>query len=358
MTDSDIDLTAVFAEKIRDAGARKIAVCPRGGGTKAFLGRSVQAEAIDLSAHRGVISYEPTELVITVRCGTPLDEVRRLLAEAGQMVAFEPPAFGVGATIGGTIACGLSGPARPYRGSARDFVLGVTCINGLGERLRFGGQVMKNVAGYDVSRLMTGAYGTLGLLLDVSLKVLPSPEHEITLCFETDGAGAIERFTEWSGQPLPISGTYFYDGDCRVRLSGSGPGVEAAARVLGGDTLGGEEATAFWRDLAEQKLAFFTTPGNLWRVSVPPGTKFPEPGQNWLIEWGGAQRWYKSSDETEALFDDAAGWGGHATLFRGPPERASVFQPLDPVKTVLHRRLKDAFDPERILNPGFMYEDL
>ena len=349
-----------WTERLRDrslaAAADGTPVAVTGGGTKEFLGRITQAEHFDVSGHRGIVSYEPTELVLSARGGTPLAEVTVALAERGQMLAFEPPSFGADATIGGTIATGLSGPARPYAGAARDFVLGTRVLNGKGEALRFGGEVMKNVAGYDVSRLMTGAFGTLGVLLEVSLKVLPRPAVSRTLAFDVGAAEAIERCNAWAATPVPVTGAC-HDGErLRIRLSGTGGGVEAAARALGGETLDGD---AFWAALREQTLPFFTGAGEaLWRVSVPPGTGPIRIGGDVLVDWGGALRWLRTdatADEVRAAAEHA---GGHATLFRGGDRTREVFHPLPPAVRGLHERLKAAFDPCGIFNPGRMYEGI
>ena len=293
--------------------------------------------------------------MLSARGGTPLAEVTAALDERGQMLAFEPPSFGAQATIGGTIATGLSGPARPYAGAARDFVLGTRVLNGKGEVLRFGGEVMKNVAGYDVSRLMTGACGTLGVLLDVSLKVLPLPAVSRTLAFDVTAAEAIERCNAWAATPVPVTGAC-HDGErLRIRLSGTAGGVEAAARALGGETLDGD---AFWTALREQTLPFFTGAGEVWRVSVPPGAEPIRIGGDVLVDWGGALRWLRTDTPADEVRAAAERAGGHATLFRGGDRTREVFHPLPPAVRRLHERLKAAFDPRGIFNPGRMYEGI
>jgi glycolate oxidase FAD binding subunit len=319
------------------------------------MGRVTQSEAFDVSAHRGILSYEPSELVITARAGTPLAEVERVLADSGQMLAFEPPHFGPTATLGGTIACALSGPRRPYAGAARDFVLGIKMLSGEGRTLGFGGQVMKNVAGYDVSRLMVGAMGTLGVLLEISLKVLPLPARDVNVEFSLDAASAIETMNAWAGRPLPLSGAY-HDGErLHVRLSGTAGGVGEAIERLGGDA--GED-TDRWRALREQELEFFDTRLPLWRLSVPPATlPLALPGHT-LTDWGGALRWLKSDAEGDPIRRMVSEVGGHATLFRNGDRRGDVYQPLTPAMLALHQRLKASFDPKGILNRGRMYTDL
>ena len=349
-----------WTERLRDrslaAAADGTPLAIAGGGTKDFLGRITQAERFDVSGHRGIVSYEPTELVLSARGGTPLAEVTAALAEQGQMLAFEPPSFGEGATIGGTIAAGLSGPARPYAGAARDFVLGTRVLNGKGEVLRFGGEVMKNVAGYDVSRLMTGAFGTLGVLLEVSLKVLPRPAVVRTLAFDVSAAEAIDRCNAWAAKPFPITGACHDGKRLHLRLAGTEGGVAAAAGALGGETNDGD---AFWAALREHTLPFFTRPGPpLWRVSVPPGAKLAGPDGDIFIDWGGALRWLRTDAPAAEVRAAATAAGGHAALFRGGDRAGEVFHPLAPAVRKLHERLKSAFDPAGIFNRGRMYEGL
>jgi glycolate oxidase FAD binding subunit len=308
--------------------------------------------------HRGITSYEPTELVVTARCGTSLREIEAALAGQGQMLAFEPPHFGA-ATIGGVVASGLAGPRRQAAGAVRDFVLGVTLLNGQGDVLRFGGQVMKNVAGYDVSRLLAGSLGTLGLILDVSLKVLPRPAMETTLRLALDEDAALRHLNAWAGQPLPVSASAWHGGVLMVRLSGAAAAVEAAVRRIGGDTVAEPAGAAFWHDVREQRHAFFAGDPDipLWRLAVPTVAPALAPGVQQLIEWGGGQRWLRSTEAPEAVRAMAARHGGHATLYRGAA-RHDVFHPLAPGIHAIHRNLKNAFDPAGIFNPGRMYGDL
>lgn len=328
----------------------------RGGDTKAFYGRATNGAPFDLSAHSGVVSHEPTELVVTARAGTRLAELEATLAEHNQWLPFEPPRFGEAATIGGAVASGLSGPARPYTGAARDFVLGVTCLNGRGERLAFGGQVMKNVAGYDVSRLMVGAMGTLGVLLEISLKVLPRPPHELTLALSMDASTAITTMNAWAAQPLPISASC-YDGEVlRVRLSGTESGLRSARAKIDGEEVA--DGAAFWAQLREHRLPFFEPGAPLWRLSVRPSSRAPTLEGKWLIDWGGAQRWLITELPADAVRKEASSAGGHALLFRGGDRSGEVFHPLPPALRILHRRLKEAFDPQGIFNAGRLYADL
>ena len=349
-------MTAVadLVEQVRAAAAHATPLVIRGGGSKDFLGRRTKGTPLDVSGLRGIVHYEPTELVITACAGTPLAEIEAALAERGQMLGFEPPHCGATATLGGTIACGLSGPSRPFRGAARDFVLGTKLINGAGEPLSFGGEVMKNVAGYDVSRLLCGAYGTLGVLLEVSLKVLPRPASEITLALESDNEAACARMSEWQRDPLPLSGLC-YDGKLlHVRLSGAEQAVSAAHRRLGGEV--DVHGTTFWERLREQRGSFFDGAGDLWRLSVPSTTRTIAITGKQLIDWGGALRWFKTTQDAASVFTAANAVGGHATRWRGT-DTSPVFQPLPAPLLALHRRLKQAFDPRGIFNPGRLYPE-
>ncbi len=347
----DQDLGLSLAERVRAAHAAGTPLAIVAGGSKPWLGRPVAGEALEVSAHRGIVGYEPSELVLTARAGTPLAKIEALLAARNQCLAFEPPHHGDTATLGGTVACNLSGPARPYAGAARDFVLGVRLINGRGEILRFGGEVMKNVAGYDLARLIAGAQGTLGVLLEVSLKVLPRPAAELTLALELDAAAAIRQFNAWAGQPLPITAAC-HDGErAHVRLAGAEAAVKAARDRLGGEVL--HDGAGFWRSVREQRHAFFNRPGSLWRLSLPPTAPLHAEPAPVFIDWGGAQRWVFS---TQAMWESAAAAGGHATRWRA--ESGDVFQPLPAGLMALHQRLKAALDPKGILNPGRLHEGL
>ena len=340
--------------RITDAAERKRALRIRGGGSKDFYGAEGSGEMLDVSAYSGVVTYEPKELVLTVRAGTRLTEIEAALAAERQMLPFEPPHFADGATIGGTVATGLSGPRRPYAGAVRDFVLGTRIVNGKGEDLAFGGRVIKNVAGYDVSRLMAGALGTLGVITEISFKVLPRPPVEATLAFEMNEADAILNMNQWAGKPLPLSATAWQDGVLRVRLSGAESAVGAAREKLGGEEVAG--APDYWRDLREQRLPFFAAGKPLWRVSVGQTAPALELGAPQLIEWGGGLRWLAGDLDALAVRSSAERCGGHATLFRGGDKAVGVFHPLQPAVEKIHRRLKAAFDPAGILNPGRMYD--
>ncbi len=340
--------------RVSSAATSKSPLVIHAGNSKVFYGGAIVGDALDMRAYTGIIDYEPKELVLTVRAGTPLEEIEALMAQENQMLPFEPPHFSGAATIGGTVATGLSGPRRPYTGAVRDFVLGTRIINGNGEDLRFGGRVIKNVAGYDVSRLMTGAMGTLGVLLDLSFKVLPKPTAELTLRQTMDEATAIQRFNEWAGKPLPLSATAWHEGVAMIRLSGAAAGVNAAREKLGGDIVAENEASAYWRDLRDHRAEFFAGDMPLWRLSVPSTCRPLQMRLPQWIEWGGALRWVCGLTDAKALRAAMDTVGGHATLFRHGKKSLGVFHPLQPVLAKVHRNLKQAFDPANILNRGRM----
>ncbi|OJZ19438.1 MAG: glycolate oxidase subunit GlcE [Thiobacillus sp. 65-29] len=384
-------------ERIRAAYENDSPLIIQGGGSKGFYGNADEGEVLSTRGLTGIVDYQSKELVLTARAGTPLADIEALLAEHDQMLAFEPPHFSpspqpfpsrgegardalrapkpIDATLGGSIAAGLSGPRRPYAGAARDFVLGVRIIDGRGQPLRFGGQVIKNVAGYDVSRLMVGALGTLGLITEVSLKVLPRPAEELALQFELDEATAIVKMNEWAGQPLPLSATSWHAGVLSVRLSGAAPAVRAAHTKLGGEVL--KDGTAFWQRLRDHATPFFDRQP-LWRLAVKSTTPPLGLGEAQWIEWGGALRWLASEHPAGMLRAAARAAGGHATLFRGEvssphsfpragagaganvmPDAINdgVFTPLPPAMRAVHRALKLRFDPRGILNRGRLYPD-
>jgi len=369
----------------------------RAGGTKDWYGETPTAEVargatvVDVSAYRGIVDYEPSELVITARCGTPLAEIEAALAAQGQMLAFEPPhgaaiaqwwrAHGqgaasllpaTGATIGGCVAAGLSGPRRASAGACRDFVLGAKLMSAKGEVLNFGGQVMKNVAGFDVSRLLAGSLGVLGIVLEVSLKVLPRPQAETTISFDVSEHDAINKLNDWAGQPLPISASVWHalpdagntaSGAARmgrlfVRLSGAPAAVRNARLRLGGEAFDDEGAARLWSGVREQTDAYFETVQPVWRISVPPTTPpeaFKGIAREQLIEWGGALRWFATDADPRKVRMAAQSAGGHATWWRpapGQPRNAPVFTPLDAATLAIHRRLKAEFDPAGIFNRG------
>ena len=355
-------------DRIRAAAESGTALRIRGGGSKDFYGGRLDGELLETQALAGVTSYEPTELVVTARAGTPLAQLEAVLAERGQCLPFEPPHFGGGATVGGMVAAGLSGPARASVGAVRDYVLGMTLVNGKGELLIFGGQVMKNVAGYDVSRLVTGSLGTLGLIVEVSLKVLPFTAGEATLKFEMSQGEALQRLAEWGGQPLPLNASCWVDDNgaqtLYLRLRGAQAAVEAACHTLGGERLDNAQVASDWSLCRDQRLPWFEERGerDLWRLSVAqtaPVLDLPEPP---LVEWHGGQRWVRAQPgAAAALRHAAARAGGHATLFAAAGNRADApadrFASLDAPLARIHRELKRQFDPKGIFNPHRLYPD-
>jgi glycolate oxidase FAD binding subunit len=350
---ADMDDSALLLEQVNQALENATPLRIQGANSKAFLGRMTAGEILDTRSHRGIVSYDPTELVITVRCGTPLAELKQVLDAARQMLPCEPPGFADDATVGGMIACGLSGPRRPWSGSVRDFVLGTRVITGQGKHLRFGGEVMKNVAGYDLSRLMAGSYGTLGLITEVSLKVLPKPRQALSISLEMSAERALLRLAEWGQQPLPISAAC-HDGErLHLRLEGGEGSVAAAHDRLGGERL----EAAYWADLNEQRLSFFDEDQPLWRLSLPNNTpRLSLPGKQ-LLDWGGAQRWLKSDAQASFIRQVVEEVGGHVTCYsHGLTD--SPFQPLPDGLMRYHRNLKQQLDPRGIFNPGRLYAEL
>jgi len=353
-----------FAESVRAASGRNAPLRLRGGGTKDFYGQALEGEVLDTRAYSGIVAYEPSELVITARCGTPLAEVEAAMRERGQHLAFEAPhyaQFGSAATVGGAVAAGLSGPGRQSAGALRDFVLGTKVMDGRGEVLSFGGQVMKNVAGYDVSRLMAGSLGTLGIILEVSLKALPLPVAEATLRLELPEGRAIEQLNRWGGKPLPVSASAWNDGTLSIRLSGAAAAVKEACAKIGGSRVEEEKARGFWSGIREHADRFFRNAvenaAPLWRISVPSTTPPLDLQGEQLIEWGGALRWLLSYADARTVRDAAKRAGGYSTLFRGGDKSVGVFQPLAPALMKIHKALKEEFDPHRVFNRGRMYPD-
>jgi glycolate oxidase FAD binding subunit len=364
-----------ITDRVRTATADRTPLRLRGGGSKDFYGESLQGELLDLTPLNGITSYEPSELVITARAGTPLAELEATLASQGQCLAFEPPHFAPGATVGGMVAAGLSGPSRASVGGVRDFVLGVKLINGRGEWLTFGGQVMKNVAGYDVSRLMVGALGTLGVLTDISLKVLPVAPAEATLVFEIDQARALAQLHRWGGQPLPLNASCWVCDDTApgrpellfVRLRGAVAAVESAChkmtQELPGTRMDNAVAGPDWLAFRDLQLPFFTqpqTPDNalcLWRLSVPQTAPVLDLPYAQLVEWHGGQRWLWAPPSAQALLRKTAEQvSGFATLLiaahAGSTGVTGRFTSLKPPLDQIHQRLKAEFDPAGIFNRG------
>ena len=351
-------------EQVRAARASKTALNITGGSTKTFYGELPQGLPLAIGSLRGISSYEPSELVVTVRAGTPLAELEAALAEQGQCLPFEPPRFGPGGSVGGMVSAGLAGPARAAVGGLRDYVLGVTLLNGKAELLSFGGQVMKNVAGYDVSRLLAGSMGVLGVICEVSLKVLPLPVATTTLRFERDEAAALTALNTWGGQPLPVNASAWWSGMLVLRLSGAAAAVQSAAARLGGEVIAPDLAAAFWAGLRDQTDEFFigaaravAAGATLWRLSVPQTAAPMALTGEHLVEWGGGQRWVVTTTAAAAVREAAARAGGHATIFRGN-KAGGALAPLAPPLMRIHRELKSAFDPDRIFNPGRLYPDL
>jgi len=352
-------------ERVRAAAASQTPLQVRGQGSKAFYGQQAGGELLDMHGFTGISSYEPSELVVSVKAGTPIAELEALLATQNQHLGFEPPRFGGGGTVGGMVAAGLSGPARVSMGSLRDHLLGVAMLNGSAEALNFGGTVMKNVAGYDVSRVLAGSMGVLGLILEVSLKVLPRPVAVATLRFDLRQDLALQQLNRWGGLPLPIHASAWWDGALVLRLAGAEAAVRAAHAQLGGEVIPEAMAAAFWQGLRDHSDEFFQGAeravqggAKLWRLSLP--STAPElklPGEQ-LIEWGGAQRWVTTPLPAAQLREAVAAAGGHATLFRSLDKSAGVFTPLSAPLLRIHRELKKSFDPQGIFNPGRLYPDL
>jgi len=343
-------------EQFRQRIAEGKPLCIRGAGSKDWYGNAPRGAVLETRGHAGIVAYEPTELYVTAKCGTPLAEIEAALAKEGQCLAFEPPCFAPESTIGGVVASGLSGPRRASAGALRDFVLGVKLMDGEARELVFGGQVMKNVAGYDVSRLIAGSLGTLGLILEVTLKVLPQPAAERTVQLPMAQAEALDRLNRWAGQPLPIVASAWQDGALTLRLAGARAAVEAAIAKVGSG--GTAPENGWWSDLRDQNLPFFAA-RTLWRFSLPATAPvLALPGEQ-LIEWGGALRWLKTDAAPEAVRAAAAAVGGHATLYRAPAglkEAVGAFAPLSAPLLQLHKNLKAAFDPRGVFNPGRLYQ--
>jgi glycolate oxidase FAD binding subunit len=358
---------AELSDQVMTARAAQRPLSIRGGATKRFYGEATDLEdlhshaVLDMSGLCGVVNYQPSELVITARAGTLLSDIEQVLDQEGQMLAFEPPRLGAASTLGGCVASGLSGPRRMAAGSLRDFVLGAKLLDSTGVVLEFGGEVMKNVAGYDVSRLLAGSMGVFGALVEVSLKVAPKPFEEATLVLQATESEALRHFGRWRTQPLPISATCWEDpgegGRVSVRLSGSGSAVAAGVRQIGGQRLNEDEAQAYWTSLRDQTHAFFQS-RPLWRLALPPQAGALQAGPT-LIEWNGGQRWLAADADPVQLRRRVQALGGHATLFRYEykPAGVPVFHPLAAGIMDVSRRLKQEFDPVGIFNPKRLFPD-
>ncbi len=369
MRSGDPELSRLV-ERVQSARAGHIALDIQGGGSKHFYAELPRGEPLDMRPLAGISSYEPSELVVTARAGTTLAELEAVLAERGQCLAFEPPRWAPGCTVGGMIAAGLSGPSRASAGAVRDFTLGLTLLNGYGEVLTFGGQVMKNVAGYDVSRLVTGSWGVLGAICEVSIKVLPMRPAVATLGFSLDESTALARLLTWGARPLPLHASAWLDGRLTVRLAGASAAVEQAGKELcaavpGGELLGPQAASQWWDSIRDQHHPFFALTAAerargecLWRLSVPSTSPPLALAGRQLIEWGGALRWWRTEAPAAVMRAAAADAGGHATLVRAAEKRAGAFAPLGASAMRIHRGLKAAFDPAGIFNPGRLYAGL
>lgn len=373
MPSTHLDTPTALIDQVRSAAQSRTPLRTIGGDTKRFLGHATEGETLSTAAWRGITSFEPTELVITARAGTPLNEIEAALAEKGQCLPFEPPRWGAASTIGGVVAAGLAGPARAASGGVRDYVLGAQFINGRGEWLTFGGQVMKNVAGYDVSRVMAGSLGTLGVITDISLKVLPVAPAEATLVFELGQADALEQLHRWGGQPLPLNASCWVK-DATVpnapellfvRLRGAVAAVDAASERLvkeaHGTRMDNAQAVPDWASCRDQTLPFFQAPSPdlcLWRLSLPQTAPVLSRPHAQLIEWQGAQRWLwapaSAADELRAAASQAQ---GHATLFKASADGAPGVPRFDRQSAVIEgitQRLRAEFDPAGIFNIGRM----
>ena len=358
------DLSDSLREQVADAVKRKTPLSIVAGSSKAFYGNPVRANTLDVSGHQGIIEYQASELVVTVRSGTLLSELEAELKASNQKLAFEPPQHSTDSTIGGVIACGLSGPGRPAYGSARDFVLGATIINGKAEKCRFGGQVMKNVAGYDASRLMVGAQGTLGVILDLSIKVLPISETEVSLKVKTKLDSAVKSIQQWIKQGLPVTASCHINNVLYLRLSSTHSAVKQSLQTINNSYNTEEIDNDFWLTIKNQTHEFFSEAKKLWRCSHQPATKFYNNIEHQLVEWNGALRWINSDIDLRAI---AQHHNGHATRYplnrcysdsNYNKQKNNIFQPLQPGLLKIHQRLKQAFDPENMLNPGRLYTDL
>jgi len=368
------DQTELLLSQVQKAYETNQSLSVQGNGSRAFLIHHGSGQILSTSLHRGIVNYFPSELTVTVRSGTLLSELNDILATEGQMLPFEPPLFSDDATIGGMIASGLSGSSRPFCGSVRDYVLGCKIINGRGEVLQLGGEVMKNVAGYDLSRLITGSYGSLAVILEVSLKLLPIPAQQKSLCLELQSIPLNQQIKDFMLAGYPITSACQIDNMAYIRLSGSKKGVDYSYNKIQQDFSQLKSVEdSFWSDLNEQKLPFFDSSQTLWRLSLP--TSFSEDRENeleqllgadgrQLIDWGGVLRWIYSEQPAENIRQFAKSCGGHAQLFYVSDKDESLLeeipkqQPLSPALFKLHQQIKQAIDPHSIFNSGCIYPEL
>jgi glycolate oxidase FAD binding subunit len=350
----DRDCSEALQTAVMDAVRDSQSLQLLGHGSKAFYGREPSGEPLSLADHRGILSYEPTELVITARSGTPLEEIEAALQEKGQMLPFEPPHFNGKGTIGGAIAAGLSGPRRPWGGAPRDQLLGIKLLDGQGQILKFGGQVMKNVAGYDLSRLMAGALGTLGILLELSIKVLPKPPLEHTLSFTAEQQQAWPLLHKMLIEGAPVTATYSLGDQHRVRIACTDQRCKQLQQLYGLEI--NEQQDDLWRDLRDQQLDYFRKPGPLWRLSLPPAADL-DLSEPMLYEWSGGLRWLVTERPAQEIREQVEKEAGHATLFRHGDRNGDIFHPLNPRIAEIQKRLKQVFDPNGIFNHGRHYAD-
>lgn len=352
------DIKQSLIEQILNAKSERRKLNIVGRGSKKFLGRQVSASELSLAEHEGIVSYKPTELVLTARGGTSIAAIDQMLLENGQMLASDPPKFGGDGSIGGSLACNLSGPGRPWSGSLRDSVLGVKIINGSGDVLNFGGQVMKNVAGYDVSRLQAGAMGCLGVISEVSLKVMPRPEVSATVCVQLEQSSeALKVINSLCGTSIPITAACWVGGQQYIRFQGAGSAVEKAIKQIQSTYSAAiiTDDAVFWEGIRDHSHAFFHKSSKLWRLSVNATAEL-KTDTNALIDWGGAQRWVHGDGTLETMASMLDGGLGEASLLRGGNGSDEVFHPMDDVRQTLHKRLKSTFDPDHLFNPGRLYE--
>ena len=359
----DNDISLALQNSVKDAISNNSSLYVHGGNSKLFFGNTVvNATPLDVSKHTGVISYDPTELCITVRAGTLLSDIEEILNTENQILPFEPPQYSTKSTIGGALATGISGPRRSYTGSVRDAILGVKIINGEGEIVSFGGQVMKNVAGYDLSRMMVRSQGTLGIILEVSIRLLPKPKNEITISIEGPQSFALDYFQSIRAQHLPVTASAWFDNQAFIRLSGSQKSIDYHQKKLTNEMKAKtiENSTQFWSDIRDHKHQFFRlTDKPLWRFSLPPSSEeIKQINDNQFIEWGGAQRWVKTNTPANIVNNSAKSRKGYATIFQGNNPEIPCFPKLDENLMKLHKQLKRNMDPHGIFNPGRIYSSL
>ncbi len=354
---SEHHLVKDFSEQIVHVIDSKKKLFIRGGRSKAFLvDASCDASVLNTSDYCGIIDYEPSELVITVRAGTRLQSVESMLSSRGQRFAFEPPAYDNNTTIGGMVACGLSGSARPYSGAVRDAVLGVKMLNGKGEILKFGGQVIKNVAGYDLSRLMTGSFGTLGVILEVSLKVLPIPQAQSTIAIKADRKSILNSLHQLHLTIPNITGLAASEEEIYCRVSGGKTVVKQTVDSLPGQIL--KSGETFWKSLRNHQLDFFKDDKPLWRVSLPPAAEPLKIDVESMVDWGGALRWLKTEQTPTKIIKSAESSGGSAYQFHaGSGDRLPLFY-LSGGMAAIHKQLKHSFDPHDVFDTQTLYSEV